>query len=561
MSKAFRESIVAPSSLKAADWATQNVRLVYGSALAPTFSTEMSPWVVEPMNEFFDNANKELVFLGPVGGGKTTMIEAMLCHIVAEDNGPTLVTGQTDSDVRDWAESRMWPVMRANEATSSQLPDRRDKIRKDAIMFDHMPLYLTGANMSGLQSKSIRFLIGDEAWMWSSGMIAEFRERMHRRWNGRRLLTGQASYVDDDYHRAFKAGELREWSFECPECGAVQPFIFKQLRWPEDGTNAERAAACKYHCAACDHGFTDDVQERRRLVESGRYVSKTPAAMPGHISFHFNVLTLWRAPWSDTVAAWLNAQDSLRRGDSTELEKLIQKQLAEFWDGDMSINRPAIDEFDGRVEDYANGEPIEDEVRRFMTIDCQRDHYWACVRAWRADASSVLLWYGRVSTEETLEELRTRYEVPSEHTYIDTGYDTGRIYDMICRFGWCGIRGDRARRFQHSRKGRKVDKLFSPIKTALAPCASRARYFFVATDPIKDILARLRGGEGAAWEVLEGVTKAYASQVDSEAREEFLAPKTNQPQSHWVKKKRDNHAWDCEVYQVAAALVWRLFGD
>jgi phage terminase large subunit GpA-like protein len=242
--------------------------------------------------------------------------------------------------------------------------------------------------------------------------------------------------------------------------------------------------------------------------------------------------------------------------------QFLQKQLAEPWKEELGINRPDLPRLDERVEDYADGKRIEGEVKRFATIDVQRDHYWVAIRAWRTDGSSVGLWYGRVNTEEVCAELVSRYQIEPQHVYVDTGYDSGRVYDIICRFGWCGIRGDgQQRAFRHKSRRGHQEKLYSPIKHALAPCGSRARYFFIAVEPIKDILVKLRGGDGAKWEILEGLPREYEEQLDSEVKEEFLAPKTNQSQHRWVKKRKANHAWDCEVYQVGAALVWGMFGE
>jgi len=561
MTTAFRQAITPPNRRPVADWCADNVKLPYGSSRSPTFAPDLTPWVREPLEEIFDNFNREIVLLAPVGSGKSTMIEAMLCYILAEDPGPTLVTGQTDEDIGDWAETRAWQVLRSSPATAALYPSERDKVRKDEILFPHMPVHLTGANMSGLQSKSIRWLLGDEAWMWRKGMISEFRARMHRRWNGRRILTGQTGLEGDDFYRACMEGEQREWCFQCPKCKTVQPFSFQQLVFPAEGTNAERALDCRYHCAHCDAKFNDTTKDRRRLVNSGRYVVQRAAQTPGHISFHFNVLTLWESPWSDVVAGWLNAQDTLAKGDSVPLQQFLQKQLAEFWREEMSISRPDVLVDEARVEDYADGKKITDELHRFATIDVQRDHFWLAVRAFRSDASSVGLWYGRVNAEETAAELISRYQVSPEKVYIDTGYDSGRVYDLITRYGWCGIRGDKAKGYPHRVGGRKVERPYSGMKQATAPCGKRARYFFIASDQIKNILAKLRGGEGAEWSVLSDIHPAWFDQIDSEVREEFLTAKENQSDFRWVRKKRDNHAWDCEVYQVAAALVWRLFSD
>jgi len=562
MSQIFRDAITAPNRLHPAEWCAKNVKLTYGSSRAPTFSPDLTPWVRDPMAEIFDNANKEIVIKAPVGSGKSTMIEALLSYVVAEDPGPTLVTGQTDSDIADWSESRMWKVLKGSPATSGLFPTEKGKVRKMECMFPHMDLWLTGANMSGLQSKSIRWLIGDEVWMWKRGMVEEFRGRMHRRWNGRRILMGQAGIEDDDFDLAWQQCEQREWCWVCPDCGSVQSWQFSRLKFPKDGTNSERALQCVMTCADCDSELADTTANRRTLCDSSVYQVTKEAETPGHVGFHYDALTLWDSPWSDQVLQFLNAMDSLKKGDTTPLRQVTQKQRAESWKEDLSISRPSIPIYEGTVEEYGDGKKINDEVMRCATVDVQRDHYWLMVRAWRADGSSVGLWYGRVNTDETIAKIVSRYGVEPNLVFIDTGYDSGRVYDMIVEYGWWGIRGDKADSFTWpaTKQRGKSERLYSRRKLATAPSRNgMARYFFVAVDGVKNIVANLRGGNGARWEVLEDLHGSHAAQLDSEEREEFINSRDKQTSMRWVKKKKDNHSWDCEVYQVAVALMRGVF--
>ena len=71
--------------------------------------------------------------LGLNGSGKSTLIEALTCYVVAEDPGPLLLTAQTDADIGDWAESRLWPVLRGTEPTATLMPVDRSKIRKTPL--------------------------------------------------------------------------------------------------------------------------------------------------------------------------------------------------------------------------------------------------------------------------------------------------------------------------------------------------------------------------------------------------------------------------------------------
>lgn len=573
LSESYRGAVQKRTTLQPAEWCRENVRL-FRSTDANSYRPEFTPWWTEPMDEIRDNGNKTICITTPVGSGKSTMIEAITCNIMHGDPGPMLITGQTNEDVRDWAETGLWPTLAACEPLKSRLPTARGKWRKMELVIPRAPIHLTGANMSGLQSKSERWVIGDEAWMWRKGMLGEMLKRLHRRWNGRAVLLGQAGFVEyaeseevvgDDFTLLHYQGEQREWHFECPACKARQAYSMDQVRIPEDGTHAERALAMVYECCneECGEQFKDDNKTRRTLSDSSCYVKTRDAILPGHVSFHLNAFALWRSPWSEIVLEWLVAKESMKSGLTMPLQQFTQKQLAEPWDESMTIDRPDLDFLeDGEsVGNFADGEKIDGEVIRFATVDVGRDHYWLGIRAWRGDGSSVGIYYSRVNTEEMVKQICIDRGVKPNHTYIDSGYEAGRIYDLCRRFGWVAIKGDGSTRsYKHRKAGGGVDeRLMSPRKTIMAPAGGRVPLVHLAVDPIKDILARLRSGEGARWQVPLDIGDDWINQLDSEERKEFVHQKTKQLVTRWERKKRANHAWDVEVYQVAAALIWKVF--
>ena len=565
----YRGAIQKRSTLDPADWCREHVKL-FRSTDSTNYRPQYTPWWSEPMQEIRDNRNRVVCITTPVGSGKSTLVEAMACNILANDPGPMLITGQTNEDVRDWAETGLWPTLGNCEPLKSRLPTARGKWRKMELIIPRAPVHLTGANMSGLQSKSERWVIGDEAWMWRKGMIGEMLKRLHRRWNGRAILLGQAGFVEhgendeligDDFTLLHHQGEQREWSFECPSCKAVQPYALDQVKVPEEGTNAERALAAVYECESCSKTFKDDSKTRRAFADSARYVSEREAILPGHVSFHLNAFALWRSPWSDIILEHLTAQDAMSTGQPLPLQQFMQKQMAVPWDDSMHIEKTDLSLADGSVTDYAEGQPISLEATRFATIDVGRDHYWLGIRAWRPDASSVGLYYSRVNTAEMVKKIcQEQYGVKPHHVYIDSGYDTGRIYDLCAAHGWVAIKGDSVQGYRHrAAGGGTVQRLMSQRTRVIAPCGKRVNLIHLAVNPIKDILARLREGTAADWEILPDIGDAWVDQIDSEEREEFLHPKTKQPTTRWIKRKRANHAWDVEVYQVAAALIWKIF--
>ena len=142
------ESAQPAERLSPSEWADGRVALQDG--LTPKYQLMNAPWQIAPLDAVGDPDVKECVYLAPIGTGKTTFMEASMAYVIAQDPGPTLLVGQTDDDLKDWAETRLSYAIKNTPEISQLMPSDRHKARKMQILFPHMPLYMTGANLSGL---------------------------------------------------------------------------------------------------------------------------------------------------------------------------------------------------------------------------------------------------------------------------------------------------------------------------------------------------------------------------------------------------------------------------
>ena len=69
-------------------------------------------------------------------------------------------------------------------------------------------------------------------------------------------------------------------------------------------------------------------------------------------------------------------------------------------------------------------------------------------------------------------------------------------------------------------------------------------------------MARLRDGKSLLWEVPQDVPKLYAEQIYAEIKKEYIDPKTKRSSFKWVPISKNNHAFDMESVQVAAAILF-----
>lgn len=566
-----------PTDLPPHEWAAKNVRIA-NSERSARFDPDQTPWWKAPMTCAGDFETREIVVIAPTGSGKSTMAEALIPYIVSEDPGPMLYASQTDDDAKFWAETRLKPAMKSCPTLEGLWPEDRHASRKLEIIFPHMPIVMGGANLSNFQEKSVRWLYGDEVWAWKPGLVREFLARHHNRWNRKVFLVSQGGTVDGEFDLEWKKTDQGEFSWRC-ECGEAQPYDWTAMKFDtverEDGTPDDQATAetCRLVCRACGKEHFDNVETRRGLADSNMdngnlgYISTNNQPLKNMRGFHIDSLAIWWIPWAQEVTEFLEATRLAKQGVTEKLRQWKQKRRAQFWSDDMVDSEIRIASGGFSKMDHEDGKPIDGEARRFATIDAGGDHYWMTIAAWRQGGACRLLWEGYIPSDGGMEHemlaICDRYNVPRAQTFIDIGYEQDRILDLCIVHGWTGIKGEGIKRsFTHkSASGKPVEKLFSPIKRARAKSGGIARYLFIASNPIKDILARMMAN-GDQIEIPDDVSKPFRNHMQCERRTVEKHPKTGEEKAVWIRPGgKANHLFDTMCYQVGAALAFRVFDD
>jgi len=97
--------------------------------------------------------------------------------------------------------------------------------------------------------------------------------------------------------------------------------------------------------------------------------------------------------------------------------------------------------------EFTAGQKIEDEAQRFLTVDKQRDHFWAGIRAWTASGKSAQLWYGRLETFDAVHDVAIRYGIRPQCVFVDAQYDTDQVYSACARMNWTALHGSGQKSF------------------------------------------------------------------------------------------------------------------
>lgn len=569
-----------PEQISPWKWCELNIKNIPYSPIPGHFKSANSPWVREVMETIVDADVREVSIIAPVQSSKTVSAELCLCYIIANFPGPCLWLSQTDADAKDQAESRLHKLFEECDAVKNLFPFDRHKKKTQTIFFSNgMTLWVLGAHAkSNLQSRSIRWLIGDETWQWPSGHMQQAQARVTAfGWLGKCIFLSQGGEENDDTHKKFETTDMREWQFRCPKCGKFQPFKWGNIEWDKDYRDENNQIdfekvrrSVRLVCEFCKHEIADSDANRKLLNSSAKFVAINPNAAKTKVGFHWNSLA--SMSWGELAEMYLRAKESSKRGDIEDLKNFYQKRLALAWgdlEEDFSLDispsgyRMGNDwELEAAIgaKNVILPPPHENKNRvrlRFLTVDVQMDHFFAVVRSWSANASSRLIYCGKLQSWEDIEILQEKFEVFPQLVFIDAGYSTFEVYRNCAKNNWTALMGDGRKDFPHKVNGKITQRFYS---TARHPLVSdkKCRMHYWSNLGVKDTLARLRSNQnpdnGSTWEIPSDAPEEYLKMLDSEQR----VRKGNSWEWQQIGK-RPNHYWDCEAMQVCAAYMMKLF--
>lgn len=584
---AFSRGWTLPDRRPITEWARENVKLGGGYARQGPFDVTTCRHLIEPLASVQNDRIREITLRAAIQTTKTLCVEIASLWAIANEPGPTMWTQQDDDSAKEHTKGRYRQLLRACEPVARLLPrDRHDRATNE-IYFGDFYLLINGANLNNLQSKSIRWKINSECWLWKQGLLTHARRRVSayaRDGISKILNESQGSHAGDDFDKLWHEGTQEAWSVPCAKCGEVRPLEFfarmdddEEKRagvvWAddalrEDGTPRESRVreSVRYVCAKCGHEHADNAKTRQAWNAGGRYVQRNDEADGKHRSFCWNALIV--EDMGTLAMEFLSASAYKKRGLIQPLKDFYMQRLALPWKN--------MEETLGRVETVvlssytlakvseSPADKIDNEARRAMTVDRQRDHFWAVVRAWRLDGTSRLLWRGRLLTTEQIREIAARYGVEPQLVCEDAQYSTAQVYEDCVNYGWTALHGSGEDSFAHYLGRQKLARYYSSIKVTQVP-GGVARYMFWASDPVKDVLASMRG---PGWELPQDIGEEYLKQTGvpqkqsdgtwkqtgGEVKRERVSKKTGRSEWRWAKVG-PNHFNDCEAMQVALALA------
>ena len=552
---AFAIGIKPEQNSDIVQWCKDHVRLATSSR-SEYMDLTMTPWLINPLKEILGNKNSDICIVAPIGSGKTSIMTAAITYIVAEKPGPTLVGMLTNPDAQEMMETVIVPSLKGCKSITKLWPTKRTLIRKDQILFAHMPLWVSGSNITNFTSKSCDYVMLDEAWQLKKSLMKDAQRRTHDRFNSKFVLLSQAGIVGDDFHNANEQCYKYEFCYRCPNCGEFHSYKFDDVIYTSEKTELDEVIwdtlKVWLECPTCKHVINDNVNERRALSESGKYIlaeSNNPLAE--HISFHYNAFAVWWVSWTKIITEFIKANKLRRAGDYDPIRQFFQQRMARpFNESDLLLENSELITSSYTLEEAKSLR--YDEI--IMTADVQMDVLFYVIRTWKKNGESKLLSYGVVNSFEELYNVQTRWEIKHNRVGIDSAYRPQEVKEAILQYRWVGLNGRKEKDYLiNDRKTKqKYRRIYSdPVGFKIQGKIVTITHY--SSNSTKDILFRLKQNLGVKWEIPSDTSEDYKNQLNSEV-------KVFDDGKYFYKQiSNRNHYLDTEAEQIIMALGHNCF--
>jgi len=388
----------------------------------------------------------------------------------------------------------------------------------------------------------------------------------------------QGGRAGQEFHQLHEGTDQRDWNMRCVRCDTLQPWLWEQVRFPEDAKSTgtwdlhKVSVGTTYECAGCKTLLPDTNASRLEANARGSFVATATSANTGHIGLHWNSLATMS--WGELGVLMLKAKAAADEyGDEEPRRIFKQKRLAMPWSeegGEMvalaeAANYKMSDDWDAeavitpkaKVADR-EGAPTGSIPFRTMGVDVQRGHFWVVVRRWSKTGHSRLMAFARIDSWGNVEAFAKQHGVHHALVLVDSGDNTTEVYRETAKRNWKTAKGSGSDDFAvTSKDGQTTRRFYSEKQSIVVPgIPQRATLIVHSATAGKDLLHGLRARK--VWSYALDATPEYVEQLNAEVR--IKDRRTGKPMWILPQGKKDNHAMDCEILALLAAVRWGIAG-
>ena len=568
-------------------WAERH-RWLTQSVISGPWRNAVTPYLTGIMDAaVFPSVETVIICKAPQVGG-TEAAHNFVGYTIDRAPGPVMYVYPDKGTAADNSKDRILPMLKDSPLMRTFLTGLDDDQAQLRIKLRHVIIYLAWSHSpTSLANKPCRYVIFDEVDKYPD--TAGRKEADPISLGEKRIVTYRSSRKSKIWKLStptIEAGPIWvafteeaqarfDYWVRCPSCGKAQVMVFDRIRWPEDERDPGRIESerlARYLCDGCDACWDDG--DRRRAVAAGEWRERDSglelsahlkAFQPAKIGFH---IPSWVSPFvslSSPAAAFLMAQQD-KSGDKTKLKDFMNNHKAEPW----VIYRTERDEAkvlrlcDDRPRGMVPGAGMVAALT--AGVDTQKHGFWFEIRAWGwgMDQESWMIREGFVESFEALSR------VLFSDTYTDAD---GKAYMVQLAVQdamggtqrqtmGIGTRTAEVYDFCRRHKGRILP--FKGEYRMNQPFAYTSIEYYPGTKKLipaggimllrgnvtyyKNLLSNkldVIGADPGAWHFHGELNEDYARH--------YTAEYVNEKGLWECASGKDNHLWDCGVYNLIAA--------
>jgi hypothetical protein len=564
------------------EWARDELTLPPSYAIQGRFDISITRPLMAVFNGIQDPRVHKVRFRKPPRFGGSMIVDIASAWVICNDPGPIMSNYQSDADAKGHMKQKVWALWKSSKQLKAMLPvDRHDQTNTE-VYFGPFFFVAQGANLNNLQGVGVRWLFNDETWLpvWHDlYQHAVYRTRDYERAGAYKIVdVSQAGMAGDVEDRNWRTGNQGVWGYRATN-GTLTPLLFGGKRedgsrwgliWNEDAKRkdgswdkARAIETARYVCKETGHEYFDRPETIAGWNRDGGYINQRTDNNPDTLSYSVNGLL--NRSFASLVDEKIDAMELAARGDMSAMRDWVQKSEVRPYE-EVFLSVTVTSGAGYKVADYAEKQPIDGERFRTLMADRQQGmrgdspHRWCEIRAWRGDASSRQLYYGRVDTKEAMRELQERYGVKDRQVWQDAAFEKHEVFKECAEYGWIACFGSNQNSWRHdipnpdrSQPPLKVHYPFSPWQRT-EQSGKVVFYLHFSEDYCADILANLAAGRGVAYEHPDDVLPAYLEQMKGEHK----LWKGGRMTWEKIHATKPNHAFDTGKIGVCFALLMKL---
>lgn len=388
----FAKALRPRRTLTVSQWADTYRQMASGTTAPGQWRTELVPYLREIMDCLsVHDPCREVVIMKSAQGGGTEVLLNWIGYVISHAPTEMMLLLPNDAMVKRFVQKRLRTLFKQTPVVAAALRDKAAAVESDSVKLIGFPggslAVASAESTTDLRSDPIRYLAVDDLDAIrdpaDKGKEAKEGDVLQRAMA--RLTTYSRTKVLLISTPTLRGGSRIEQRYQltdqgfhhlpCPHCGALQRFIWENMRWTTRAVAAapgiaehREVVAAWYECTHC--GERIDERDKSDLLPRGKWISSVQDAPKLRRGFQWSALT---APtglgerWHELAQAWLDAQ-----GNRRDLQQFVNERLGETWE-DPRRHKVDKEHIAQRAEPYALRTAPADCLLVTVGVDVQDD--------------------------------------------------------------------------------------------------------------------------------------------------------------------------------------------